>query len=178
MKDLISSLVKAYKLSDVVYQRKDLAFVTVPKEHTIDLVTHLRDYEGFAHFVLLSCVDWIEDDRFQLSYFLNNPEKKCDMVLRCFIDRKNPSMTSAHHLWKQIATYQRELKEMYGIDFPGSPGVDEPFILEGWDNIPPMRRDFDTKKYSEETYFPRERPETNDPASHMRSRLHPDEWEK
>jgi len=178
MKELTDRLSKAFRLDDIVYQRKDLTFVTVPKENTISLVTHLRDYEGFAHFVLLSCVDWIEEDRFQLSYFLNNPEKKYDLVLRCFIDRENPSMTSAHHLWKQIATYQRELKEMYGIDFPGSPGVDESFILEGWDNIPPMRRDFDTKKYSEETYFPRERPETNDPATHMRSRLHPDEWDK
>ncbi|WP_416208189.1 NADH-quinone oxidoreductase subunit C [Halomonas sp.] len=34
---------------------------------------------------------------------------------------------------------QRELKEMFGIDFPGSPRVDEPFVLESWDDIPPMR---------------------------------------
>jgi NADH-quinone oxidoreductase subunit C len=91
------------------------------------------------------------------------------------IDRTEATMTSAHHLWKQIATYQRELKEMYGIDFPGSPGLNESFILEGWDNIPPMRRDFDTKKYAAETFFPRERPKTNDPGEYMKSKLYPNE---
>jgi NADH-quinone oxidoreductase subunit C len=74
-----------------------------------------------------------------------------------------------------VATYQRELKEMFGIDFQGSPRVNEAFILEGWDNIPPMRRDFDTKKYSEETYFPREGRGTNDPSEYMKQKLYPNE---
>ena len=64
---------------------------------------------------------------------------------------------------------------MYGIDFPGSPRVDESFILEGWDDIPPMRREFDTKKYSEEIFFPREGRETNDPEEYMKKKLYPDE---
>ena len=175
MKNLIEKLSKSFELTDVVYQRNDLTFVTVPKENTINLVTQLRDYEGFSHFVLLSVVDWIEDNLFQLTYFLNNPTEKHDLSIRCMIDRDEATMTSAHHLWKQIATYQRELKEMYGIEFPGSPRLNESFILEGWDNIPPMRRDFDTKKYSAETFFPRERPKTNDPAEYMKSKLYPKE---
>lgn len=175
MKTLIEKLSRSYALTDVVYQRPDLTFVTVPKENTIQLITQLRDYEGFSHFVLLSVVDWIEDNLFQLTYFLNNPTEKYDLAIRCMIDRDEATMTSAHHLWKQIATYQRELKEMYGIEFPGSPRLNESFILEGWDNIPPMRRDFDTKKYSAETFFPRERPQTNDPAAYMKSKLYPKE---
>jgi NADH-quinone oxidoreductase subunit C len=138
----------------------------------------LRDYEDFVHFVLLSCADWIEDGVFQLTYILNNPAEKYDIAVRCIIDRENATMTSVHHLWKQVATYQRELKEMFGIDFPGSPRVDEPFILEGWDDIPPMRRDFDTIKYAAETYEQMPRPETHDPAEHMKEKLHPDEWEE
>jgi NADH-quinone oxidoreductase subunit C len=177
MKELINKLSKSFELSDVSYQRDNLVFVTVKKENTISLVTHLRDYEGFAHFVMLTCTDWIEDGLFQLTYILNNPIKKYDIAVRCMIDRQDATMTSAHHLWKQVATYQRELKEMFGIDFPGSPRVDEPFILEGWDDIPPMRRDFDTIKYAEETYEQMPRPETHDPAENMKEKLHPKEWE-
>jgi len=176
MKELIDRLSKAFELKDVVYQRKNLTYATANKENVISLITHLRDYEGFSHFVMLSCVDWIEDNLFQLTYILNNPAHKHDLAVRCMIDRTEATMTSAHHLWKVIATYQRELKEMYGIEFPGSPRLNENFILEGWDEIPPMRRDFDTKKYSAETFFPRERPSTNDPKEHMRQQLHPDEW--
>ena len=178
MKNLINKLSKAFELKDVVYQRPDFTFATANKENVIGLITHLRDYEGFSHFVLLSCVDWIEDNLFQLTYILNNPTEKYDLGIRCMIDREEASMTSAHHLWKQIATYQRELKEMYGIEFPGSPRLNDDFILEGWDEIPPMRRDFDTKKYAEETFFPRERPKTNDPATYMKQQMHPNEWEK
>jgi len=176
MKELIDKLSKSFPLKDIVYQRKDLVFVTAEKDMTIGLVTHLRDYEGFTHFVLLSCVDWIEEGVFQLTYLLNNPTEKVDMAIRCNIDRENATMTSAHHLWKHIATFQRELKEMFGIDFPGSPRVDEPFILEGWVDIPPMRRDFDTIKYSHDTYDHRPRPESHDPEEHMKEKLHPKEW--
>lgn len=175
MEELINKLQKSFKLNDVKHQRGNLAFVTVKKDSALDLVAHCRDYEGFSHFVLLSCVDWIEDGKFQLTYLLNNPTGKIDLGIRTFISRDNASMTSAHLLWRQIATYQRELKEMYGIDFPGSPRVDESFILEGWDEIPPMRREFDTKKYSEDTYFPRDGRESNDPATYMKSKLYPDE---
>ena len=178
MNDLIHSLSKVFELKDVVYQRHDLTFVSADKKSVPSLITHMRDYEGFSHFVLLSCVDWIEENVFQLTYFLNNPGKKYDVAIRCMIDRDKATMTSTHHLWKQIATYQRELKEMYGIDFPGSPRVDENFILEGWDDIPPMRREFDTKQYSADTFFPRERPQTNDPKEYMKQQMHPNDWEK
>ena len=89
------------------------------------------------------------------------------------IDRDNAEMPSSHHLWKQIETYQRELREMYGINFPGSPNIEDNFILEGWDEIPPMRREFDTKKYSEKTFFPRDGRKTYDPATYMRDKLYP-----
>ena len=119
--------------------------------------------------------DWIENNQFQLSYIINNPELKMDLILRVFIDREKAEMESIHHLWEQAATYQRELKEMFGINFPNSPRVDKPFILEGWDGPPPYRRDFDTKKYSEETYFPREGRTTNDPSDYMKQKLYPNE---
>jgi NADH-quinone oxidoreductase subunit C len=88
------------------------------------------------------------------------------------ISRENAEMVSCHNLWKHVETYQRELREMYGINFPGSPGVNDNFILEGWDQIPPMRRDFDTMKYSEETFVFRDGRATNDPAKYMKEKLY------
>lgn len=174
--DLITTLKKRFTLGNPHYQREDLVFVTVSKEQLISILSHMRDKEGFTHFVMLSVVDWIEEGKFQLSYILNHPDKHIDIVFRCMISRDEATMESAHHLWKQVATYQRELKEMYGIDFPGSPGVDDPFILEGWDDIPPMRREFDTKQYSEDTYFPRPGRESKDPKEHMKNKLYPDAY--
>jgi NADH-quinone oxidoreductase subunit C len=177
MQDIITNIQRNFKITEVDEQRDDLFFVSTQKEQTLPLVTYLRDYEGFSHLVLLTAVDWIEEGEFQLTYLLNHPNKKIDIGVRTRIARENATMESAHHLWDHMATYQRELKEMFGIDFPGSPRVDEEFMLEGWDDIPPMRREFDTKKYSEETYFPRPGRETKDPAEHMKKKLYPDEEE-
>ncbi len=175
MENLIHNLEQRFHITDVFKQNENMQYVTCSRGLTISLITHLRDIEGFSHFVLLTAVDWIENNQFQLTYILNNPEKRIDIGVRTFIGRDKATMDSAHHLWEHVATYQRELKEMFGIDFPGSPRVDEPFILEGWDNIPPYRRDFDTKKYAEETYFPRPGRSTNDPAGYMKSKLYPDD---
>lgn len=175
MKELIEKLEAKYKVQEVVYQRDDLVFAAIDKSNAIDAVTYLRDYEGFSHFVLMSCVDWIEDGKFQLLYQLNNPTTKSDIGIKVYIDRENSTMESAHHLWKSIWTYQRELKEAFGIDFPGSPRVDENFVLEGWTEMPHMRRDFDTHEYSKKTYFPREGRKSYDPAEYMREKMYPNQ---
>lgn len=178
MEKTLKNIQSHFEVSSTERQRDNLAFITVKKENTVPLVTFLRDYEGFSHFVLLTAVDWIENDQFQLTYILNNPSQKIDIGVRTFISRENASMESAHHLWEQVATYQRELKEMYGIDFPGSPRVDEEFILEGWEDIPPMRREFDSKKYSEETYFPRPGSKGHNPREYMKQKLYSDDYEE
>jgi NADH-quinone oxidoreductase subunit C len=175
MKKFITDLSYKFNISEIEYQRKNLTFLSIDRESLIQLISYLKYTEGFSHFVLMTAVDWIEDGIFQLTYILNNPTEKFDIGIRTKILRENAEMNSAHHLWNQVATYQRELKEMFGINFPGSPRVNESFILEGWDNIPPMRRDFDTKKYSEETYFPRPGRSTNDPAQYMKFKLYPNE---
>lgn len=175
MEEILKDIKTRFDISDVVKQNDVFKFLTVRKEQAIALITHLKNIEGFSHLVILSAVDWIEDGKFQLTYILNNPDKKIDIAIRVFLDRDKASMDSAHHLWEHVATYQRELKEMFGIDFPGSPRVDDSFILEGWDNIPPYRRDFDTIKYAEETFFPREGRESNDPTEYMKNKMYSDE---
>ncbi len=175
MKALIKRLKEKFSISDTVYQREDEVFVSVKEKDAVALITHMKENEGFTHLVILTAVDWLEDGKFQLTYLLNNNTEKMDVGVRVFLGREHPEMESIHHLWKQAPTYQRELKEMFGIDFPGSPRIDEPFILEGWQEIPPYRRDFDTKAYTEETYFPRPGRKTYDPAEYMKQKLYPEE---
>ena len=175
MENIINSIKEKYSIKNIVKKSDNLTFFTVDKKYAISLITYLKEIEKFSHLVMLSVVDWIEDNKFQLSYIVNNPVKKLDITVRVFISRKEPAMESAHYIWPHIATDQRELKEMYGIDFPGSPRLNDDFLLEGWDNIPPMRRDFDTLKYSEETFFPREGRKSYETKEYMKSKLYPDE---
>ncbi len=174
MIELYQKLKQRYGLRDITAQRPDLVFITVPREHLASLLLYLRDTEGFTHLVLLTAVDWIEKQQFQLTYLINNRDTATDLGLRVMIDRDDANMESIHDLWPTAATYQRELKEMFGIDFPGSPRLNEDFILEGWTEIPPYRRDFDTLEYSKKTYIDRPGRVTIDPAEHMKQLLYPE----
>ncbi len=173
--NLFSTLKEQYTLTEISGAEPLLRFITVSKEQAISLIQHLRDGQGFKHLVLLTAVDFIEQNQFQLTYLLHNPENKSDIGVRVLIDREDASMESAHDLWPTIATYQRELREMFGIRFPGSPRLDEDFILEGWHGLPPYRRDFDTLAFAESFFPQREGRSTNDPAVFMKEKLYPNE---
>ncbi len=177
MNEILSQLQERFTITAEHRQRDNLLFVTVPKKEAVEVVTYLRDYLGYRHLVMISAVDYIERNVFQLTYLLHSYRTHTDVGVRVELERDHPVMDSIHHLWAAAQVYQRELKEMFGIDFPGSPRVDEPMILEGWDNIPPMRKDFDTKKYAEETYFPRPGRFSLDPKQEMEKKLYPLETE-
>lgn len=178
MHDLHDRLKALFPVGELTAQRRgkpnELAFVTLPAAYLRQALLHLRDLEGFTHLVLLTAVDWLEEGRFQLTYLLNHRTANLDIGLRVMLPREDASMESIHDLWPTAATYQRELREMFGIDFPDSPRVYEEFILEGWNDIPPYRRDFDTLKYARDSYAQRSGRETRDPETYMKQQLYPD----
>lgn len=153
MEDILNRLDQKFYVQARYVQRPNLAFVTLKKNVAVQAITYLRDVEGFRHLVMISAVDYIEQNMFQLTYILHNYQLHSDIAVRVELDRENPVMDSLHHLWAAAQVYQREIKEMFGIGFPGSPRVDEPMILEGWDNIPPMRKEFDTKNIQKKPTF-------------------------
>lgn len=174
MKELLTTISVQFTITDITQKRDDLYFLTASKEQLVPLLTALRDLHGFTHLSFVTCVDWLEEGRYQLTYMLFNHEIKTGIGIKVYLDRNQPEMYTIHHLWEQARVYQRELHEMFGVSFPGSPGVEEPMILEGWDGPPPMRRDFDTKKYSEETYDHRPMVQ-NEPEQFMKEKLYPED---
>ena len=174
MRDIHKTLKKRHRLGKLEMKRPDLAFVTVPREFLRGLLLDLRDKEGFTHLVLLTAVDWMEEGLFQLTYMLNNRELDATLGIRVMLDRTEATGDSIHDIWPTAETYQRELKEMFGIDFPGSPRIDDEFILEGWTDLPPYRRDFDSLAYSQQTYDERPGRVTHDPREFMKSKLYPE----
>ena len=148
MKDLIKRLEENYKIVDIVERRKDLYIFTVEKNLLHSLLYELKNVHGFVHLSMIACADWIEDNKFQLSYVVTNYEKQVQFSIRVFIDREKPEFVSIMNLWQQAEINEREIREFFGITFEGNPTQFEDFALEDWDDIPPMRRDFDTVKYS------------------------------
>ena len=174
MDAVVSDLANRFRAGSPERRRSDLCYVLVPAGEAVAAITHLKHSWGFSHLVFFTAIDLIERSLFRLTYLLHSYDAGLDIGVQVDINRDAPVADSIHHLWAGAATYERELKEMFGIDFPGCPRVDEPFALEGWDEIPPMRRDFDTREYSERTFFPREGRKKHDKIEVMKKELYPE----
>ncbi len=152
MEELIKRIKERFPLKDTKKQRDDLYIIETDREHLVSLLLYLREQENYKHLAQISCVDWIEDNLFQLSYILGNYKTHTNLIVKIFIDRETAEFETISHIWPQAEAYEREIHELFGVHFEGNKREGEEMILEDWDDIPPFRRDFDTYKYAEENY--------------------------
>jgi len=158
MEEIKTTIIDRIKLhfSDAVekefsYNRLDFS---VKKETVPSILFYLKEEMGFKHLSHISCVDWLEEGEFEVIFILWSPEEKIKVFIHTRVDRSNPVMDNIDMIWRQANTYEREMKEMYGIQFTGLEAPEE-FLLEDWNGPPPMRRDFDTEAYAAKTYWER-----------------------
>jgi len=128
--------------------------VFADKDMVSAILLFVKNQKGFIHLAHITCIDWLEEGEFELVYTVWSPDQKIHIFVKTRIDRNNPIMENIDSIWDQANTYEREMREMYGIEFPGLIGEHE-FILEDWDEMPPMRRDFDTHAYAHKTFYQR-----------------------
>ena len=133
--------------------------VTAESDNVLAILRFLKD-AGFDHLALLSAVDWIEDDCFELcfiltSYMQNDDEytghQRLHIILKTPIPREKPQFKTAIGIFPNAEPYEREIHELFGIKFEGHPRL-TPLLLEREYEIPPFRKDFDTRKYVEEVF--------------------------
>ena len=107
---------------------------------------------GFRQLSMLTCVDWIEDHKFQLVYLLFNWQTGIRLQIRTRIDRDNPRFVTITAIFPGAKYYERDVHEFFGVEFEGNPDSNKPLFLENWDDLPPLRKDFDPKAYSDRKY--------------------------
>ena len=133
--------------------------VTAQKDKVMSILSFLKN-KGFNHLALVSCVDWIEEKEFELVYiitsYLQDNDKYTDkerlhITLKSRIPREDPKVISVIPIFENAEPYEREIHELFGIHFEGHPRL-IPLFLEGDYEIPPFRKDFDTREYVKNTF--------------------------
>jgi len=133
--------------------------ITTPQENTLSILSFLKN-KGYDHLALISCVDWIEEKELELVYIITSYPPKNDehanneklhICLKTRISRENPEFKTATSVFKNAQPYERELHELFGINFKGNERL-TPLFLERDYKIPPFRKDFDTRKYVKEVF--------------------------
>lgn len=115
----------------------------VKPEHIIEALTILRDAHHFELLSMLSAIDYFPQTspRFHVIYQLNSLEKNLTLQLRVPVEGESPKLPTSTGVFKTGLWRERELFDMFGIEFEGHPDprrILNPDELEGH----PLRRDF------------------------------------
>jgi NADH-quinone oxidoreductase subunit C len=121
--------------------RVDLAADALPA-----LLELLRGRASYVHLSAISCVDWLDEQEFELVYHVWSYELQSLVSAHTRIPREPGVYISVYDIYPPAAFFERDIYEMFGIFFEGSPHM-EKFILTEWDGPPPMRKDFDSEKW-------------------------------
>jgi len=133
--------------------------VTAENHSVLTILRFLKD-DGFNHLALLSAVDWIEDNVFELCFILTSYQRDDDeysdsqrlhIILKTTIPREKPDFQTITAIFPIAEPYEREIHELFGIKFEGHPRL-TPLLLEREYEIPPFRKDFDTRKYVKDVF--------------------------
>ncbi len=153
---MVSEIIEnSYKvLKKEVISQYQVSF-EVNKDDVHSILTLLKT-SGWIQLSYLSAIDWPEENEFELVYIVFNWDKAVHIQIRTRLNRENPVMNSILPIFPGCKYYERETHEFFGIKFPGNPGHEKQLILEEWDDIPPLRKDFDPRAYSDRKFVKRE----------------------
>lgn len=110
------------------------------------LLELLQGRAGYLHLSAISCVDWMDEQQFELVYHVWSYEARSLVSAHTRIAREPGRYLSVYDLYRPALFFERDIHEMYGVYFEGSPDM-EKFILTEWDGPPPMRKDFNSEQY-------------------------------
>ena len=137
--------------------RKGRVSVSVPSAGALSALVFVKSL-GFEHLSAVSCTDWLEANELELVYHLWSYADKVHLMLKTRIPRDNARMVTATPVFKHAQTYEREIHEMFGVYFDGNARL-VPLLLDHWEGLPPMRRDFNTREYVRDVFGVEERGE-------------------
>ncbi len=145
---MIKNLKELYEIEE---KGARLFKMLIAKEELLTTLSSISSTTNFITLSQISCADWIEDEIFTLNYILTTNKRDKNLMIELHIPRDESSLPTLLNLFPQAEVMERDLHEMYGIEFVGNPTLYD-FALEDWNDIPPMRREFDTLAYVNEKF--------------------------
>ena len=115
------------------------------------LLQLLKGKGGYLHLSAISCVDWPDTDEFELVYHVWSYESNVLISAHTRISKQSGRYISIYDLFTPAGFFERDIYEMYGLYFEGSPHM-EKFILTEWNGPPPMLKSFDTEQFVRDTF--------------------------
>ncbi len=136
---------------------RDNRRIVVPNEKVYSVLEHLWSQQGFDMLAELTAVDYLEypkaTDRFGVIYVVLNTTTGERLMVKTFVNPPEPKLPSVYPLWRSADWMEREVFDMYGIDFPGHPDLRRVLMPEEFTAFP-LRKDYPLRGRGERHNFP------------------------
>jgi NADH:ubiquinone oxidoreductase subunit C len=117
--------------------------VTVQSQQWLPLANTLR-YKvdmDFDFLFCVTCIDW--KTHLAMVYHLRSTTSKLHLVVKATLNPLNPEIDSVTSIWKTADFHEREVYEMFGVNFKGHPDLRLLILPDGWEGRNPLRKDFE-----------------------------------
>ena len=95
----------------------------------------------FNYLFCLTCVDW--KTHLTMVYHLSSTKFRHNIVVKCKLDSTRPEIKTVTDIWKTAEFHEREVYEMFGVNFIDHPDLRLLILPDGWEGKNPMRKDYD-----------------------------------
>jgi len=122
---------------------RDEVHVFVQAEQIVDVLTLLRDKYEFELLSALTAVDYFpkQTPRFHVVYQLSSLAKNVTMQVRIPVNGDQPRVPTATRVYEVANWREREILDMFGIEFDGHPDPRRILMPDDQEGHP-LRKDF------------------------------------
>lgn len=122
----------------------------VNKDKILDICLFLKNEYRFLFIADLTAADYmgIRTPRFEVIYLLHRFDKYYEdntrIRLKAELSEENPRISSVTSVWKGANWFEREVYDMFGIEFTGHPDHRRILMPDDFGEHP-LRKDFDVR---------------------------------
>ncbi len=134
------------KIKEVSVQFGD-EILFIERDSLLDIVQFLKDKPySYSMLLDLTCVDYNgQEPRFEMVYHLYSIPNVQRLRIKVSLSEKDLRIDSLASLWKNANWLEREVFDMFGVDFKGHPDLRRIFMYDGFEGYP-LRKDFPLRK--------------------------------
>jgi NADH-quinone oxidoreductase subunit C len=118
-------------------------FCTVKRERIVEVCRFLKTEAGLEFDFLedLTAIDWPKRNLIEVVYHLLSYVHRHTFKLKVEADRAAPSVPTVECVWKTANWFEREVYDLFGVDFPGHPDLRRIMLPDDWVGHP-LRKDY------------------------------------
>ncbi len=129
--------------------RTGFSGVIVNAENLLQFARSIRDELGFDYLSMVTAVDLFPENYFDVVYLAYRSTGGPGIEFKVQTDRENPSVPSLYSVFPGAEFQEREIYDMFGIEFTGHPDLRRILLWEGFNGYP-LRKDWKEVFYEED----------------------------